>query len=440
MRIQSLITAAILSGSLLGGSISTFAFQRNGGQDRGGAGQSQPPRSGPQGSGQQPRQTGSGPVGGGQKSGPTGTPPGRAQQIIQPTPPPVHAQREVVRTPNFVPRTTGGTAPLQPPVRTPTPGVRTNNPPGQPPVRTPNPGARNNNLPNQPPVRTPTPGVRTNNPPFQPSVRNQNPGGRDNRFPNQTTVRRPVVPNAPEIQVQRRFTKTSEGRVYDNGLRLRKGIPVTAAWQKRYFPKGHYHFPYYRNTFVRGQTFLSPFGFYYGASVPYISASEGRIYPPAVDFIDVPVYSGGRYTGFEDANDQNLFDDPNLDQEEPGLRNAIDCLTEAFQGGNIDCLVTLVDPNTSIAIYQNGHYQYSLPANDYIDLARDAVQSMHTVDFRLNDLHQRAPNVFSVAGRQTYQDQNGQTRTTWVSFVLQDIGGHWTLTQVGTAPERIQNP
>jgi len=60
------------------------------------------------------------------------------------------------------------------------------------------------------------------------------------------------------------------------------------------------------------------------------------------------------------------------------LLNAIDELTEAFQGGNIDGLVTLVDPNSMIGVFVNGHYQYSLPANDYIDLSRDAIQSMHT--------------------------------------------------------------
>jgi hypothetical protein len=282
--------------------------------------------------------------------------------------------------------------------------------------------------------------VRTNNPPVQQPGRISEPGDRNMRPSAPTTVRRPIVPSAPRVQAERKFTKTPQGRVYDNGLQLRKGIPVTAAWQKHYFPKGHYHFPYYRNTFVRGQTFWSPFGFYFGVCVPYISADDCRIYPPAAEFIDVPVYQGVQFVRFDDADDQNLFNDPNLDQDQPGLRNAIDYLTEAFQGGNIDGLVTLVDPSTSIAVYQYGKYQYSLPANDYIDLARDAIQSMNTVGFSLNYLHQRAPNVFSVAGRQTYKDQNGQTQTNWVSFVLQDISGQWTLTQVETSPATRRNP
>jgi hypothetical protein len=151
-------------------------------------------------------------------------------------------------------------------------------------------------------------------------------------------------------------------------------------------------------------------------------------------FVDLPLFNGNNCTGFADAADQNMFDDPSINQDQPGLLNAIDDLTETFQGGNIDGLVTLVDPNTSIAIYQNGHYQYSMPANDYIDIARDAIKSMNTVKFSLTYLHQRGPGVFSVSGKQTYNDQNGRLQTTWVSFVLQDISGQWTLTQVGNAP------
>jgi len=248
-----------------------------------------------------------------------------------------------------------------------------------------------------------------------------------------------VVASAPAVVNARKFTRTPAGRVYDNGLTLRKGIPVTAAWQKRYFPKGHYHFPYYQQNYIRGQCFISPFGFYFGVCVPYIGIADCRIFPPAVVFIDLPVYDGVQCTGFSDADDDNLFNDPTLNDEQPGLLNAIDNLTEAFQGGNIDGLVTLIDPNTSIAIYQTGKYQYSLPANDYIDLARDAIQSTHTVQFSLTYLHQRGPGVFSVAGKHTYNDQNGHLQTTWVSFVLQDISGQWTLTQAGTSPGRKQH-
>jgi hypothetical protein len=228
--------------------------------------------------------------------------------------------------------------------------------------------------------------------------------------------------------------------MYDNGLSLRKGIKVSTSWQRRYFPKGHYHFPFYRTSYLAGSCFISPFGFFFGVCVPFIGVTGCNVYPPTVAFIDVPIYSGVQCTGYVNADQENLFNDPTLDQDEPGLKNAIDDLTEAFQGGDIDGLVTLINPNMSIAVYLRGKYRYSIAANDYVDLARDAIQSMHTVGFSLTYLHERAPGVFAVSGRQTYIDGSGNTETAWVSFVLQDISGQWTLTQIGNAPGTYRKP
>ena len=254
--------------------------------------------------------------------------------------------------------------------------------------------------------------------------------------PNHATPRAKIVPGAPAVVASRTFTKTSAGRVYDNGLRLRKGLVVTAGWQKRYFPKGHYHFPFYRQNYVAGQCYVSPFGFFVGICVPFIGINECQIFPPATVFIDLPVFSGDVCTGYHDGNDDNLFNDPTINDEQPGLLNAIDHLTEAFQAGNIDGLVTLIDPSVTISIFQNGHYKYSLPSNDYVDIARDAILSMQASQLNLSYLHQRAPGVFSVGGKLTTKDSMGKVQTVWVSYVLQDISGRWTLTQVGTAPAR----
>lgn len=248
------------------------------------------------------------------------------------------------------------------------------------------------------------------------------------------TPRRPNFTNRPAVASGRQFTKTSNGRVYDNGLRLHKGARVSAGWMKHYFPKGYVHFPYYRQTWARGQCFVSPFGFYFGVCVPFISVSVCNVAPPVVAFVDVPVYNGADCNGFNDESDDNYLNDPNLDQDEPGLGNAVDELTETFQNGNIDGLVSLIDPNTSIAIYFRGHYKYSMPANDYIDMTRDALQSIQNVQFSIQYLHMRGPGVFSASGQQTYRDANGDIQTMWLSFVLQDISGQWTLTQVETAP------
>jgi hypothetical protein len=254
-----------------------------------------------------------------------------------------------------------------------------------------------------------------------------------NSFPQtRATFKSRTTPTA-RIRDGRTFTRSKQGRVYDNGLILWRGQTANAAWERHYFPQGHFHFPYYRDRFIRGQCFVSPFGFYYGICVPFIGVTDCDIFPPAVEFVDVPVYSGDTCSGFTEDG-QNYLNDPNLDQDEPGLSNALDDLTETFQNGNVDGIVSLIDPNTSIAIYFRGNYKYSMKAQDYVNLTRDAIKQISNPDFVIHYVRQRSPNVFTVSGQQTYRDASGNVQTMWLSFVLQDISGEWTLTQAETAP------
>lgn len=301
----------------------------------------------------------------------------------------VHANRDAVRTRNFVGRSQGGSFKPQAPARQFTP--RRSPPTNFTPTRT----------PNQP-------------------------------------VRRPGV--APRtVQNQRTFTKTPQGRNYDNGMILRKGVKVNQTWQRSYFPHGYVHFPFYHPGFIRGQCYISPFAFYFGVCVPYIDVSACAFFPPATVFCDSPVYNGNTCAGFQDLDNGNLINDPNLDQNEPGLNNALDDLFETFQGGNIDGIVSVINPNMRIAIFERGQYQYSLSADDFTDMTRDAIQNTQNVEYSLDYLHQRSPTVFVVSGHQVYVDRNNNQRTVYLSYVLQDIGGLWTLSQVNTSPDVIQN-
>lgn len=399
--------------------------------------------------------------------------------------PPAHAQREVVRSSTFVQRPQPTQFPVryapvqryQAPQQITRPPVYTrppiySRPPVQAPVRqqpTYQPPARQ-----QPIYRAPVqqrPVYQAPQPVYQAPVRQQPLYNRTpvrQRPTYQAPVRQqpPVIVSRPPTNVLRRqpttstysppahrrrtaqtpetmrqkiFTQTSNGRVYDNGVRLRKARPVTSGWEKRYFHKGRYHFPYYRERFSRNVTFISPFGFYYGVCPPYISSAVCNYYPPAVEFVDVPVYNGNNCVGFEDTGEQNFLNDPNLEAEEPGLANAVDELRATFQDGNINALVTLIDPNTSIAIYERGQYKYSMSGDDYLDLTRDAIKSTPTVQFSIDYLHQTSPTSFTASGRHVYRDGYGNEQTMYVSFVLQDISGQWTLTQVETAPANYRD-
>jgi hypothetical protein len=88
-------------------------------------------------------------------------------------------------------------------------------------------------------------------------------------------------------------------------------------------------------------------------------------------------------------------------------------------------------------VFRRGKYDYSMDANDYLDVTRDAMRVIQTVDFKIEHVRRKADGVWSLAGRHVYRDKNGSRRTVFVSFVLERIHGRWTITQVGTAPERL---
>lgn len=248
----------------------------------------------------------------------------------------------------------------------------------------------------------------------------------------------PIIRSTTTLRSQRSFTRTTQGRRYDNGMALRPAVRVSQSWERPFFPRGHNFYPYYQQRYNTTSISISPFGFYFGVVPAYISRAHTLNRQPGVAYIEEMVYGGDRFRGYIHSSDSNYFEDRSLGQRQPGLMNALDELHEAFRSGNIDSLVALTDPNTEIAIYQKGEYVYSLSAGDYLDLTRDALASVKTLQFDLTLLHKRADGVFVASGKHLYRDRNNRSRTVYVSYVLESIQGQWTLTQVGTAPDRVQ--
>ena len=287
--------------------------------------------------------------------------------------------------------------------------------------------------PSSSPRYVPPPSVRTVAPqsPSRPAVTEQR--------PRVAASGRAPVKESPEGIAHRAFTRTPQGRHYDNGMQLRHGIPVSAAWQRRYFTHGVFHYPFYFPTYDAATVVISPFGFYFGVCAPFILRSHCFIFPPPAVYIDIPIFAGSTCQGYAPISpDDNYLDLDALREREPGLANAIDELRETFGRGDIDALVAITDPKTRIAIFEKGVYQYSLDSSDFVDMSRDAIQSTQTIAFDLTMIHERAAGVYVVSGEHIYTDHDGHSRKVYVSYVLEDLGDVWTLTQVGTAPDRIQ--
>ncbi len=253
----------------------------------------------------------------------------------------------------------------------------------------------------------------------------QGPGsfhGKDNRFTNHNFARD-------------RFTSGLDGGHFHNGVFLRPAHVVNNYYLTPYFPGGYCFYPYYAPHHSSVSVFFSLYGFYGGWCPSYIYRDHCFWGPPSTVFIDVPVYVGDECRGY--YGDDYYLNHP-YEGQDPEVDTAISALVDGFRGGNIQALVDLTDPNVRIAVFLKGRYEYSLAPNDYLDMTRDMLRNTDTIQFELYRVHRRAAGVYVISGKHVYRDPDGRTRTVYVSYVLERINGRLTLTQVGTAPDHIQ--
>ena len=237
-----------------------------------------------------------------------------------------------------------------------------------------------------------------------------------------------------------RFTHSSEERRFDNGVALRRSVPIVDHRFDAYFPHHYYSYPHYAVGRDAGRVVVSPFSLYVGLFPPFIERSAVVIAAPRRVFIDVPIYVHGEYRPYGEGRDDyylNRRDDDNRWKDDPDMRRSVYDLEDAFRNEDIALLAPLTDPSANIAIFTRGKFQYSLAPNDYLDMTRDFLRSAHTTDFSAYRVHPRERGVYQVFARHTYQDQNGQPRTVYLTIVMERINDRWTITQIDTSPARL---
>ncbi|MCC6730741.1 MAG: hypothetical protein IT208_15515 [Chthonomonadales bacterium] len=209
----------------------------------------------------------------------------------------------------------------------------------------------------------------------------------------------------------------------------------------RYFPHRYAYYPHYAPPRASVEVYFSPFYFYYGVCPPYIYRSYGLYARPSVVYIDVPIYVGGAYRGYRDDDDgyylERRYDDRWKD--EPGLWRAVEDLRGAFTSGDIDQLASLTDPTIKIAVFGRGRYEYSVEASDYLDMTRDFFGAARTTGFEVYRVRPKTSGVYQVFAKHSYRNRDDETRDVYLCVVMERVRGDWTITQVDTSPDRIEN-
>lgn len=249
-----------------------------------------------------------------------------------------------------------------------------------------------------------------------------------------------------------RFNHSAEGfrYRYDNGAYGRQGFHAYYGALGAFFPAGMAFYPYYSDSYLYGLTCPSPYAYLYGAFPPFIYSSDVFPSPPQYVYVPYPVYENGQYSGQEQSDVQNYYLNrpqngqtdhftvgPELQKQDMLLSTAIGDVEAAWTKGDIQTLAGHVRRDARIAVFLRGKYQYSLSASDYLDMTRDALRSTHTVSFELQDASRDQNGVYTVTGTHVYKDKQGAEHTVIVTYVFQKEDGGYYITQVGSAPQDL---
>ncbi|MDM7461252.1 MAG: hypothetical protein P3X24_006355 [bacterium] len=96
-----------------------------------------------------------------------------------------------------------------------------------------------------------------------------------------------------------------------------------------------------------------------------------------------------------------------------------------------------IRPNSYIAIYLDGQYAYSLPAQDYIEMTRDAIRAVKTEQLRFERTAMRGEHQLVVRGEHQYLDEaTGVRRVVYITYTFERVDGRWYLIEAGSSATR----
>lgn len=97
-----------------------------------------------------------------------------------------------------------------------------------------------------------------------------------------------------------------------------------------------------------------------------------------------------------------------------------------------------VRPNSYIAIYLDGQYAYSLPAEDYLAMTHDAIRAVKTEQIRFDRITKRGETQIVVRGEHQYLDEaTGVRRVVYIQYTFERVDGRWYLIEAGSSAKRL---
>lgn len=121
------------------------------------------------------------------------------------------------------------------------------------------------------------------------------------------------------------------------------------------------------------------------------------------------------------------------DKTDAALDSALTDIRSAWMDGRFDLLQNRVSSSQMIAVLLDGRYEYSLRADDYVQMSYDAIDLIQTSAFVWERVKQRTDGSYTAFGKHSYYSDSRMKQTTYVSYTFRKIGGKYVITEVGSS-------
>jgi hypothetical protein len=180
----------------------------------------------------------------------------------------------------------------------------------------------------------------------------------------------------------------------------------------------------YQGQYIPGASLDSPFGAAYGCPAYLQSQFAVRTVNP---------YVGGRE---QDGSVGSPSGAPTA-----GLETALRQLRAAWIDGDVRGLRALLDPDLSVAVFEDEQFAYSLKSRDFLALSEDAINRVATDELHFTDIRRRDDGLVNAYATQRYRllgaRDDGRSHVASLRYTLVNLDGAWKLSAVSLAPDSL---
>lgn len=187
-----------------------------------------------------------------------------------------------------------------------------------------------------------------------------------------------------------------------------------------------FRYQYYCYDYRPVYSYPSAYCYYYDYFPPFIYGTRIVFITPRVhvNYVEIPI--------FANWNREYYLANPSY----PYIRNTLDDIQRAWERNDPELLFNYVRRDSSISVYLQGDYSYTVDWLDYIDMTRDAMGTIQTKSLVFERVRRYNNDEIIAYARHTYYDFDNYLKTVYVSYTLENYSGRWYITEVGSSPSQ----